>query len=178
MSLRLLSLFQRIAPRTALGSVALAATLIVSAPSAFAAGAGTVTFTQTFHNAVQVMNPGPPDFAANPCTGDPGTLTLTYNGVFHVTEQTSGQGAGTSWATGTQTGDLLFVPTDPGLPSYTGHFTAWFGDENNLQNGVEHSTLTVHATGSDGSTLTFHDTSHLSISASGIALSFDKPSCG
>lgn len=178
MSFRPVSLLKRVAPRAVLGMAALGALWLASVPSAFAAGAGAVTFTQTFHNATQVIDPGPPEFGANPCTGAPGTITLTYNGVFHVTYLTSGQGAGTSWATGTQTGSFNFVPSDSSLPTYTGHFTTWFGDENNLQNGVEHSTFTVHGTGSDGSTLIFHDTSHMSVSASGITLSFDKPMCG
>lgn len=157
-----------------LGLVALVALLFAGTPNAFAAGGSATTFTQTFHNATQVINPGPPDFGANPCTGDPATITLTYNGVFHVTVLPSGA----SWATGTMTGTAVLAPTDSSLPTYTGHFTSWFGDENNQQNGVEHSTLTIHATGSDGSTLTFHDTSHMSVSASGVTLSFDKASCG
>lgn len=47
-----------------------------------------------------------------------------------------------------------------------------------LQNGVYHSTFTAHLTGSDGSTIKFHDTAHLSTSASGLTVSFDKPMCG
>jgi hypothetical protein len=135
-------------------------------------GAGAISFTQNFHNATET------DVDANPCTGAPGTVTLTYNGVFHVTELTAGQGAGTFWATGTMTGDFSFVPFDASQPSYTGHFTSWFGDNNNLRNGSETSTFNLHGTGSDGSSLQFHDVAHASVSASGVSISFDKASCG
>ncbi|HEX9069079.1 MAG TPA: hypothetical protein VF807_09940 [Ktedonobacterales bacterium] len=47
-----------------------------------------------------------------------------------------------------------------------------------MSNGVEHSTFSVHATGSYGSTLIFHDVAHVSTSATGATFSFDKPTCG
>ena len=61
---------------------------------------------------------------------------------------------------------------------FTGHFTTWFGEADNKQNGVDHSTFTVHLTGSDGSTITAHGTAHVSSSASGMTVSFDKLMCG
>src|SRR5262249_43513261 len=147
---------------------ALIALHLVVSPSAAAAGQGATTFTQTFHNATD-------SFAApNPCTGVPATATLTYNGVLHFTVNK----AGDFWATATQTGDFLLRLDDPYQPTYTGHFTACFGVSDNRQNGVDHSIFTIHGTGSDGSTLQFHDTMHLSMSASGAVVSFDKPSCG
>lgn len=149
-------------------SCAAIALLVVAARPAAADGQGATTFTQTFHNATD-------SFAApNPCTGAPGMVTITYNGVLHVTVNKSGD----FWATGTQTGDFVLTPDDPTQPTYSGHFTTWFGDSDNRRNGVEHSTFSVHGTGSDGSTLRFHDTMHLSVSASGAVVSFDKPSCG
>lgn len=90
-----------------------------------------MSFTQTFKNVTEVSTD------SNPCTGDLGTLTLTYNGVFHVTELTSGIGAGTFWATGTLTGTFSFVPFDSSKPSYAGRFTTWFGDNDNLRNDAE-----------------------------------------
>ena len=103
---------------------------------------------------------------------------MTYNGVFHVTQLTSGIGAGTLWATGTEAGSVVITPDDPSLLIYSGHIAAWFGDNNNLRNGAETSTLEIHATGSDGSTLSFHNVEHLSVSATGVTVSFDKPICG
>lgn len=157
------SLFSRI-----VAIVAVMGTLLFSATIAFAGGNGATSFTQTFHNATDTF------VDVIPCLGVPGTITLTYNGVFHVTVNK----AGDLWATGTETGSLIAVPLDTSLPTYTGHFTAWFGTSDNNQNSVDHSTFSIRATGSDGSTITFHDTAHMSTNANGVILSFDKPSCG
>jgi hypothetical protein len=144
--------------------------VLVSASVAMAGGNGAQTFTQVDKNVVQVMTEN-----ANPCTGDLGTLTLTYNDVFHGT----GLPNGTSWFTGTLTGTLSFVPDDSTKPSYTGHFANWFGDENNLKNGVEHSTMNVNATGSDGSHLVFHENDQAATNANGlITVSFQHAFCG
>lgn len=136
-------------------------------------GNGTATCTVTFKDAQEIIPPGADTGGVNPCTGVLGTVALTYNGVFHVAVNRNGD-----WVTGTQTGTFVFTPVDTTQPSYAGHFTTWFGGSDNRQNAVEHSTFTVHGVGSDGSTLTFHDTMHVSVSASGVTVSFDKPSCG
>ena len=148
---------------------ALAGALLVFAGSAYAGGNGAQTFNQVDKNVVQVMD------SAEPCSGALGTLTLTYNDVFHGTMLANG----TSWFTGTITGTLLFVPVDSSNPSYTGHFTQWFGDENNLRNGVEASTFNVNATGSDGSHLLYHENDQAALNANGVVtVSFDHSFCG
>ena len=152
--------------------VVIAAAALAVAPAASPAGAGAVTYLQTFHNVTEVSTD------ANPCTGDPGTLTLTYNGAFHATELTSGIGAGTFWATGTLTGTFSFVPFDSSKPSYSGRFTTWFGDNDNLRNGAQTETFRVRGIGSDGSVLSFHGVAHMNVTATGITFSFEKPSCG
>jgi hypothetical protein len=142
--------------------------LLFPASSAFADGNGATTFTQTFHNATQSF------VDVTPCRGYPATVNLTYNGVFHTTVNK----AGDFWVTGTMTGDVFAVPLDPSLPTFSGHFTTWFGGAENNQNAVLHSTFSVHATGSDGSTISFHDTAHESTNANGVVVvSFDKPVC-
>ena len=140
-----------------------------TAAAASADGNGAQTFTQTFKNQTD-----PPFVDFVPCRDFQATITITYNGVLHYTVNK----AGDFWATGTMTGTVTAVPLDPTDPSFTGHFTTWFGQADNKQNGVDHSTFTVHLTGSDGSTIKFHDTAHLSSSASGLTVSFDKPRCG
>lgn len=140
-----------------------------------AGNAGVMHQQCTFHDATAVM-PGN-SIPCGPYANTPATLTLTYNGQLHFTLFTSGKGAGDFWATGTQTGTFLAVPDALGAPTYTGHFTTWFGDNNNLHNGSSTSTFTVHATGSDGSSFTFHDVTHVSTSATGMVQSFDKPTC-
>ena len=139
--------------------------LLVYASNAFAAA---TSFTQTFKNVTETFTD------VNPCTGDPGTLTITYNGVVHVTIANNGS----FHTTGTFTGDFVFDTTDPTKPDYTGHFTNWFGDNDNSRSEADTVTFTVHGTGSDGSTIRFHETAHFSVSASGVVISFDKMSCG
>jgi hypothetical protein len=149
---------------------ALGALLLMALP-AQANGAGAQTFTQTFHNATQTMD------IVNPCTGVAGTVSITYNGVAHVTLLTSGVGAGTGWATFTATGDFTLVQVD-GV-TFTGHFTAWDGQSFNLKNFAATAILVIHGTGSDGSSLRFHDVMHITVvPGPTLVVSFDKPSCG
>jgi hypothetical protein len=79
--------------------------------------------------------------------------------------------------TETQTGNFVLVPDDPTQSTYTGHFTSWFGDNDNLHNGTVTVTFNVRGTGSDGSTLSFHETEHVSVSASGVIIAFGKLAC-
>lgn len=142
--------------------------LALSATSAIAGGNGATTFTQNLHGVVDVFHD------MNPCTGDPGTVSAIENQIFHGTINSTG-----SWFTGTVEGQFTFTPDDPSKVTYTGHFATWFGDENNLRNGVEHSTFNVNATGTDGSHLQFHDNAQATMNANGtVTVSFDHASCG
>ena len=152
----------------ALTVLVVAVAALIAVPVASPAGAGAVSFTQNLHNVTESFTD------VNPCSGTPGTVTLTYNAVFHVTTLENG----TYWATFTQTGAFSFVPFDASQPSYTGHFTIWDGDNWNNRNTTETATFMLRGTGSDGSTLTFHEVEHISMSASGATISFDKLRCG
>jgi hypothetical protein len=79
--------------------------------------------------------------AENPCTGAQGTASGTFKGVSH----TNVTPTGSVHHTATVTGKIVFTPSDPSEPTYTGRFTAWDG-----QNGALGATIT--------STATFHDT--------------------
>jgi hypothetical protein len=75
----------------------------------------------------------------------------------------------------TQTGTVVAVPLeDPSLPSYTGKFTIWGGF--NLNNQVVNGTFTftVHATGSDGSTVKTHFTDHYNVRPNGTENFFSR----
>ena len=149
----------------------LAALVLVFAVTtgAAAAGAGAVSVTQNDHNITLNFTD------VNPCSGAPGIFTVTGNQVFHITTLANN----TFWLTGTLEGTFTFVPFDSAQPTYTGHATSWFGDNNNLKNGTETSTFSIHAVGSDGSRLRFHDVAHVALNASGVpVVSFDKMSCG
>ncbi len=160
------------------GSVGLlAGAFLIVAGLAAASGAGTVTFTQTFHNATETRA------TSNPCSGAPGTLTMTFNGVFHITVITSGVGAGTGWGTFTATGSFVFVPADLALPTFTGKSTVWDGGNFNINNFASTSILVAHGTGSDGSTLTFHEVAHITVvgtstSTPSVVVTFDNLTCG
>jgi hypothetical protein len=142
-----------------------------------AGGQGTVTFTQHANNVVLFSTP-----VTNPCNGEKGTLTaIAANEVFHETFFTA-PGADEFWVTGTDEGTATITPDTPGGGSASGHFVSWFGESSNNQNDVQHATNTFNLTGSDGTHVVMHETFHLSTSATGVTVSFDKStmtlSCG
>lgn len=143
--------------------IGLAAALLLSVAAPAVAGGPAQTFTQTFKDVTESFPEG------NPCTGDPGIVTITYNGVIHITELASGE----FHITGTFTGTFTFVHDDPTLPTYTGRFTQWFGENHNRNEAVATFTFRARGTGSDGSTLNFHAVAH--ITADTIDFSTDPP---
>ena len=63
-------------------------------------------------------------------------------------------------------------------PTFTGHFTVWFGDNDNLRNGTETFTFSVHGVGSDGSVINVHEVAHVTFDANGDPkIEFDKLAC-
>ncbi|HKZ86041.1 MAG TPA: hypothetical protein VJ793_20595 [Anaerolineae bacterium] len=152
--------------RRALAFLTLVSLLLFPASSAFAEGA--VTVTQTFHNFTETE----PDI--DQCTGAPGNVTLTYNGVVHMTTTPNGA----FHLTGTFTGDFVFVPVNPALPTASGNFTVWFGDNFNEKNENHTFTFTVHGTSSDGSDVQWHITAHTTMNANGeVLVEFFKLNC-
>ena len=158
---------------TVIGGAALAAGLLGTGTVHAAAPSvpHTVTFTQTAHRSFT------DDQAFNPCTGDPIVLQLDGNEVEHVTFFPASDEV---WATFTETGAIL--GTDDGTDvTYSGHATAWGNFNLNERNGNSEFTLTIHATGSDGSSITAHETTVFAMNANGgVTVDFDKASltCG
>jgi hypothetical protein len=110
----------------------------------------------------------------NPCTGEPATIQITYNGVFHISTAADGS----EHVTGTQTGTVVLTPLDPTLPSYTGRFTLWFGGNINSRNEGFWETFSVRLIGSDGSRLTLNEVEQFHISATGeITVEFSNVNC-
>ena len=109
------------------------------------------------------------------------TVPEAANEVFHLTFFTA-PGADEFWMTGTDEGTATITPDTPGGGSASGHFISWFGESSNNQNDVQHSTNTFNLTGSDGTHVVMHETFHLSTSATGVTVGFDKStmtlSCG
>ena len=67
---------------------------------------------------------------------------------------------------------LLIVPTDPTLPTYSGHSTAHVTNPDDSPNFGGTNTVTLH--GSDGSNLTSHENIHVLLKANGVDLVVDN----
>jgi hypothetical protein len=179
------------------GALALPASAGNFDPNCGGPGSAPCQSTQNLHGQSQTIY----DYV--PCSIDPTTgvgiasrIDLTsINEVFHININA----AQDFWATGTIEGNFFIQPVKatlsapdangnrtptppnppavPGAVTYSGHFAMWFGISSNLKNGVMHSTFNISGTGSDGSTLTFHVVFHLTMSASGMVVFFDKMNC-
>ena len=105
---------------------------------------------------------------ANPCNGDPGTVTITANRwVFHVNVN----GAGDVWVTGTTNGTISFTPDDPSRPSGSGPSTNWFGGSLNNRNMAMTDTFMSVLRSTDGHTITVHGVDHVTFNANGTVTS-------
>jgi hypothetical protein len=158
--------------RFALSTVAVTAlaALVIAASAAAAGGTHTQSMTQNFHGTQTTTD-------LNPCNGDTVDLNLDSNIVFHITYFPSSD---EEWSTFTE--EDKFTASDEGTGVlYTGHSTFWGNFNMNRQNSNSTFTSTVRGTGSDGSTILYHEVGHYTMLPNGqIAVSFDKPSltCG
>ena len=151
--------------------VALAAMVVAGAAFAAPGGTGhTVTQTDNFHGVNQSTG-------INPCTGNIVDLNQTSNIVSHVTFFPGGD---EMW--GTFTEEDKVVATDEGTGVvYTGHSTNWGNFNVNRQNANDTFTSSIHVSGSDGSSISYHEVGHEAWNANGdLTVQFDKPSltCG
>ncbi|MGH2691703.1 MAG: hypothetical protein ACRDHM_04300 [Actinomycetota bacterium] len=114
-----------------------------------------------------------------PCLGVTLDVTITYNAVFHVTETKNG-----FHVTGTSAGTFVAVG---GGTTYTGHFSNWFGQNDNPN--TDNATFTFHVTGKgdDGSRIHFKEVAHVTADEIidvetgdwvGQKVAFDKLRCG
>jgi hypothetical protein len=125
----------------------------IAAAALLPAAAANATTTTTIHINGQSINVGP-------AVCVPGDLVITGNGVLHTTVNNAGDG----WTTGTVTG----AAATTGTPAAAGRATAWFGDENNKQNDVEHFIANAQLTLPDGSTVRIHQEGQFTLNANGI----------
>jgi hypothetical protein len=160
-----------------LAVLAAAFSAVVVAAPAFAGSPNGQTVTETDHVHGLFYEPG----ATNPCNGD------TFNGgqgalfdgnlVNHVTAFTNSDEV---WFTFTETGALT-ATDDITDVSYSGHATAWGNFNMNERNQNTAFTLAIHLSGSDGSSITAHETTVFVMNANGqVSVNFDKMSltCG
>jgi hypothetical protein len=151
----------------------------VMAPAAHATDAQTYNLKDAVETFTDVV----------PCNEDLGLydFTLTENIVIHETAKAIDLGNPDDpfddiltppfHITATFAGTFEAVPQDPSQPSFTGHFSSWFGVNSNQKNESDTATFTVVGKGSDGSTARFHVTAHFSVTPNGQVLEFEKPRC-
>lgn len=145
--------------------------------AAFAASPNGQTVTQTDNVHGAFYDPG----ATNPCNADTlnggqGAL-FTGNLVNHVNYFTNSDEV---WATFTETGKVTATDDGTGV-AYSGHATAWGHFNMNERNQTSAFTLTIHLSGSDGSSITDHETTVFVDNGNGdVTVNFDKLnlSCG
>jgi hypothetical protein len=149
----------------------------MAAMPAFAGSPNGQTVTETDHVHGVFTEPE----ATNPCTGDTfnGGTGIQFDGnlVNHVTFFTNSDEV---WATFTETGKISGTDDGTGA-TFTGHATAWGNFNMNERNSNSEFTLTIHATGSDGSSIMAHETTVFVLNANGqVTVNFDKMSlsCG
>jgi hypothetical protein len=129
-----------------------------------------VTQTDNFHGVNTSIG-------TNPCTGNAIDLTQTSNIVQHVTFFPGGDEI---WGTFTEEDKIVGVDEGTGAV-YTGHSTFWGNFNVNERNANDTFTASIHVTGSDGSTISYHEVMHETWNANGVlTVQFDKPSltCG
>jgi hypothetical protein len=148
--------------RTAL---VLASLLLLAPPTAaFAARADTITVRELQTD----VNPG----ETNPCTGAIGTIADDEQDLFHITALADG----TLHLTGHATVKVTFTPDDPSQVAYAGHETFAYSESDGRRSFVTTTTSHVRVKGTDGTFLTVRDVAHLSASATGVTVSFERPS--
>ena len=173
-----------------LGLALIAVAGLLGTGSAALAEGKAQTFTEHAHNQTDVFY----DYGLCSQADVVSRITITNNGVFHVTELANG----TYHVTGTVTGTFLIepviatlvegpddelvpVPEDPppdlSKPTYTGRFTQWFGENSNLNNENGTFTFRARGIGSDGSTIQLNAVAHFSVSATGVETSFETENC-
>lgn len=168
---------RRNAKLVAVGALATVGGLAVWPAVAFAASPNGQTVTETDHIHGDFYEPA----AANPCNGDTFNegqgILFTGNLVNHVTYFTNSDEV---WGTFTETGKAVGTDDGTGV-TYTGHVTAWGNFNMNERNQNSEFTLTINLAGSDGSSITAHETTVMVYNGNGvITVNFDKFSltCG
>ena len=144
--------------------IAAAGLLLFAATPAIGAASAT---TETLHGFTESFP------TANPCTGDLGTVTVTYNSVFH----TSVDATGGVHVTATLTGTFDFAPDDASKPSYTGRFTNWFGVNIGANGQGSWSTFSLTGYGSDGSVIHFNGVTQFHLANGEVQVDFMLGNC-
>jgi len=137
--------------RGTLSLIWILALVLAMASSALAADNGAINTTQTYQDQTESFT----DTLF--CSEKLYNITVTYNGVEHMTILPNGG----ITVTETETGTFTAVPADGTGPSYSGKFTFWSGGLLKPDDtGAFTFTITIHGMGSDGTDLQVHATFH------------------
>jgi hypothetical protein len=151
--------------REHLAALALAGLVLLPLPAAALAigGADTITVRERQID----VNPG----QTNPCRGTTGTVVDNDQDVFHITTLANG----TLHLTGHGIATVTFTPDDPAQVSYAGHETFAVSEGSSASNYVTTSTRNLRLKGSDGTFITIRERTHLTVTPTGVSISFEKP---
>ena len=142
---------------------ALAGVLMAVAPSA---GAETETSTEHLKNETETFTED------TVCLGE-ATITITYNAVFHTTENKNG-----SVMTGSINGKFEADPTAAGEPTYKGRFSQTFREIVTKNGETSGFTFSVRGKATDGSgRLRIHQVAHITTNKNGTTVEFEKTKC-
>lgn len=150
-------------PRLPFAVAALALAAAITAAPAAPAAADTVTVVQRQTD----LNPG----ETNPCTGATGTIVDDEQDVFHVTSLADG----TLQLSGHNTTAVSFLPDDPNGVRYSGRETSNFSATGGGATFTTTFTTHLRVRGTDGSFVTFREVAHLTATATGVIVAFDRP---
>jgi hypothetical protein len=150
--------------------IAVALVVILATPAAVRAHAA----TQTIH--FSGMSQTQP--AVNPCSGAAGTFTETVTeGVEHITSNPDG----TYHHSFRIVAAITFAPEDPSQPTLTGTTTFGTGLNVTSKTATFTTAFSGSATGSDGSVVSLHGVSHMTVNANGIVtvdFQIERVRCG
>src|SRR5258708_13594426 len=91
----------------------------------------------------------------NPYTNVPGSMTITFSGVFHANRLTEPLRLGTSDITGNQRGRFTFTPDDASQPTINGKFRFGLGGATQPQTDKFEFYFRMDGRAQDGSIVTF-----------------------
>lgn len=151
----------------AIASLALASLLGLTASQAMAQE-GANTFSQEV--AEQTISFP----TVNPYTKAPGSMTITFSGVFHATRLTEPTGSGISRVTGGQRGTFTFVPDDSSQPTISGRFRFSLAGKTQPQTDTIHFAFTMDGMAQDGSLIRFVQTERALVTEGIVDVSFGR----
>ncbi|MFL5962735.1 MAG: hypothetical protein ACJ757_07580 [Gaiellaceae bacterium] len=155
--------------RTPLAALVATGAVLVALACAGVASAAGGTHTQSFTDNVHGTQTST---QLNPCNGDVVDISSTSNIVNHVTFF---PGSDEVWFTFTEEDKVTAVDEGTGVV-YSGHDTVWGNLNINKQNQNSTFTNMIHVTGSDGSTILYHEVTHFTMLPNGdVSVSFDRP---